>query len=91
MPQRRARFLKHVTAINARAPTRRAKAERFIRAYYRAHRDLPRGAAAYLHRQRLYAVIFVGELEHRLGLARLLLRLSVLRRSTATAWARRKG
>ncbi|WP_271500265.1 hypothetical protein [Bradyrhizobium sp. CCBAU 11357] len=36
-----------------------------------------------LPRRRVYALIFLGELEHRLGLAPLLLRLVALRRHAA--------
>jgi hypothetical protein len=44
---------------------------------------------AYLNTRRHYQdAIFVGELEHRLGLASLLLRLADLRRRAARAWAR---
>jgi hypothetical protein len=88
MRRRRARFLKRLAAIEAQAPTRRRKAERFIHAYYRAHRTLPRGTFAYLPRQRVYSMICVGELEHRLRLARVLLRLSILHHRAAGAWAR---
>jgi hypothetical protein len=89
MRRRRAKFLQRLATIEAQGPARRRAAERRIRAYYRAHRALPRGAAAYLNtRSRYYSVIFFGELEHRLRLASFLLRLADLRRRAARAWAR---
>jgi hypothetical protein len=88
MRRRRAKFLQRLAAIEAQAPARRQWAERRMRAYYRAHRTLPPGAAAYLNtRSRYYGAIFFGELEHRLRLASLLLRLADLRRRAARAWA----
>jgi hypothetical protein len=88
MKRRRAKFLERLAYIEAQAPARRRWAERRIRIYYRAHRTLPAGAAAYLNtRSRYYAVIFFGELEHRLRLASLLRRLADLRRRAARAWA----
>jgi hypothetical protein len=88
MRRRRAKFLQRLAAIEAQGSARRRCAERRIRAYYRAHRRLPPGAIAYLNtRSRYYAVIFFGELEHRLRLASLLLRLADLRRRAARSWA----
>jgi hypothetical protein len=88
MRRRRARFLQRLAAIEAQGPACRRSAERRIRAYYRTHRALPPGAAAYLNtRSCYYAAIFFGELEHRLGIASLLLRVADLRRRAARAWA----
>ena len=80
---RRSRFEKRLAAIEASRPERRREAERRIRNYYRLHRSLPRGherSATYIvPRQRLYTIICMGELEHLLGLASLILRLVTLR------------
>lgn len=89
MRRRRARFLQRLAIIEAQGPARRRAAERRIRAYYRAYRALPPGAGAYLNTRRAYyGMIFFGELEHRLRLASLLLRLADLHRRAARAWAR---
>ena len=89
MRRRRARFLQRLATIEAQGPARRRSAERRIRAYYRAHRALPPGAAAYLNtRSRYYAVIFFGELEHRLGIASILFRFAALRSRVSRALAR---
>jgi hypothetical protein len=89
MRRQRAKFLQRLATIEAQEPARRQAAARRIRAYYRAHRALPRGAAAYLNtRSRYYEMIFYGELEHRLRLASLFLHLGDLRRRAARAWAR---
>lgn len=84
----RAEFLRRLAVIEAQDQARRRAAERRIRAYYRVHRTLPKGAAAYLNtRSRYYTVVFYGELEHRLRIASLLLRLADLRRAAARIWA----
>jgi hypothetical protein len=84
MLTRRASFLKRLAAIESQAPALRRQAEGRIRGHYRIHRR-PKQAAVtcLLPRRRFYALIFLCELEHRLGLAPLLLRLVALRRHAA--------
>jgi hypothetical protein len=92
MRRRRSKFRTGLAVIEAEAPERRRQAERWIRAYYRMHRSLPRGAVACIvPRQRLYTLIFRGELEHILGLVPLLLRFASMRRCAATLRARLRG
>jgi hypothetical protein len=92
MPRRANEFRARLAAIKAAAPERRRQAERWIRAYYRVHRALPRGAIPLiLPRHRLYRLIFRGELEHMLGLAPVLLRLAELRRRAFDLRARLRG
>ena len=80
----RGSLLPRIAAIEAQSRSRQKQAERWVREHYRAHRCLPRGAVACLLTQRrLYAIIFYGELEHRLGLAPLLLHTAALRRCAA--------
>ena len=80
----RGSLLPRIAAIEAQSRSRQKQAERWVREHYRAHRCLPRGAVACLLTQRrLYTIISYGELEHRLGLARLLLCTAVLRRGAA--------
>jgi hypothetical protein len=84
MRTRRARFLKRLAAIESEAPELRRQAEAQIREHYRLHRRPPHAAVAcLLPRRRLYALICLCELEHRLGLAPLLLRLVALCRHAA--------
>jgi hypothetical protein len=84
MRTRRARFLKRLAAIESQAPALQRRAEARIREHYRLHRRPPHAAVTcLLPRRRVYALIFLGELEHRLGLAPLLLRLVALRRHAA--------
>ncbi|MDA9433869.1 hypothetical protein [Bradyrhizobium sp. CCBAU 51627] len=84
MRTRRARFLKRLAAIESQAPALRRRAEAWIREHYRLHRRPPHSAVTcLLPRRRVYALISLGELEHRLGLAPLLLRLVALRRHAA--------
>jgi hypothetical protein len=84
MRTRRARFLKRLAAIEAQAPALRRQAEERIRGHYRVHRRPPHAAlTCLLPRRRVYALIFLCELEHRLRLAPLLLRLVALRRHAA--------
>lgn len=49
-----------------------------MRSYYRRHRNLPKGAGL-IPRRRLFRLIALAELEHRIGVAPLLLRLQRLR------------
>lgn len=84
MRAHRGSLLPRIAAIEAQSRSRQKQAERWVREHYRAHRCLPRGAVACLLTQRrLYKIIFYGELEHRLGLAPLLLCAAVLRRGAA--------
>jgi hypothetical protein len=84
MRTRRARFLKRLAAIESQAPTLRRQAEARVREYYRLHRRPPHAAViCLLPRRRVYALIFLCELEHRLWLAPLLLRLVAFRRHAA--------
>lgn len=84
MRTRRAKFLKRLAAIEAQGPVLRRQAEDQIRGHYRIHRRPPHAAVTcLLPRRRVYALIVRCELEHRLGLAPLLLRLVALRRHAA--------
>jgi hypothetical protein len=86
MRTRRDSFLKRLAAIESQAPALRRLAEERIRGHYRVHRRLPHAAVTcLLSPRRVYALIFLCELEHRLGLAPLLLRLVALRRRAAAA------
>jgi hypothetical protein len=73
------RLRARLAAIRAEAPARRLEAERWARAYYRRHRDLPKGAAALIPRRRLFRLIAQAELEHLTRLAPLLLCFERLR------------
>jgi hypothetical protein len=84
MRTRRDRFLKRLAAIESQGPALRRQAEARVREYYRLYRRPPHAAVTcLLPRRRVYALIFLCELEHRLGLAPLLLRLVALRRHAA--------
>lgn len=85
MRTRRDSFLKRLAAIESQAPKLRRQAEELIRGHYRVYRRPPHAAVTcLLPRRRVYALIFLCELEHRLGLAPLLLRLVALRRLAAS-------
>jgi hypothetical protein len=84
MRTRRARFLKRLAAIESEAPALRRQAEEQIRGHYRVHRRPPHAAVTcLLLRRRVYTLICLCELEHRLGLAPLLLHLVAFRRHAA--------
>jgi hypothetical protein len=86
MPTRRDSFLERLAAIESQAPALRRQAEERIRGHYRVHRRPPHAAVTcLLPRRRVYALIFLCKLEHRLGLAPLLLRLVAVRRHAAAA------
>jgi hypothetical protein len=85
-------FQARLAAIEAAAPERRRRAERWIRSYYRTHRKLPRGAFACIaSRQRLYTLICVAELEHLLGVAPIVARVIKLRKRASAYLAYLRG
>jgi hypothetical protein len=86
MRTQRDSFLKRLASIESQTPALRRQAEERIRGHYRVHRRPPHAAVTgLLPRRRVYALIFLCELEHRLGLAPLLLGLVALRRRVAAA------
>jgi hypothetical protein len=85
----RTRFSNRLAALHAEAPERRRQAERHVRAYYRAHRMLPKGAVtSIIPPRRLYRLVFLGELEHLLRLARVILWCAGARCCAARLFAR---
>jgi hypothetical protein len=85
-------FRARLAAIEAAAPERRRRAELWIRSYYRAHRNLPRGAfACVASRRRLYTLICWAELEHLLGVASIIARMIKLYRRASVYLAHLRG
>jgi hypothetical protein len=85
------RLRARLAALRVAAPARRLEAERWARAYYRMHRDLPKGATALIPRRRLFRLIAWAELEHITHLAPLLLRLERLHRYVLDRWQTPNG
>jgi hypothetical protein len=72
-------FRQRLAKIREERAARRRQAERLLRSHYRVYRDLPaRPIVAMIPRRRLYTLICWAEIEHQVGIARMMLQVSAL-------------